>query len=75
MRSERTHATVAARSDNVLVLLQAISVHMEAAKEHTVEFNEISKEVEVFPIKIGSALREASKPVGFLESVLGWIEE
>ncbi|KAI0694991.1 hypothetical protein C8T65DRAFT_666180 [Cerioporus squamosus] len=55
--------------------LEAISVHLEAAKEHTIDFNEISKEVEVFPLKVGSALREVSKPVGFLETVLVWIED
>ncbi|RDX54919.1 hypothetical protein OH76DRAFT_1478431 [Lentinus brumalis] len=55
--------------------LEAISVHLEAAKEHTVDFNEISKEVEVFPLKVGSALREASRPVGFLEHVLVWIQD
>ncbi len=50
-------------------------MHLEAAKAHTVDFNEISKEVEVFPLKVGSALREGLKPVGFLANVLVWIEE
>ncbi|RPD53769.1 hypothetical protein L226DRAFT_574653 [Lentinus tigrinus ALCF2SS1-7] len=57
-----------------LSFLEAISVHLEAAKEHTVDFNEILKEVEVFPLKVGSALWETSEPVGFFERVLVWIE-
>ncbi|KAI0779540.1 hypothetical protein C8Q74DRAFT_1198433 [Fomes fomentarius] len=55
--------------------LETIPVHLNAAKENADNFNELSKQVEVFPRKVASALRIKAEPQGFFESVWTGIEE
>ncbi|KAI0743993.1 hypothetical protein C8Q80DRAFT_1184442 [Daedaleopsis nitida] len=55
--------------------LETIPVHLNAARANAESFNELSKEVEVFPRKVASALRIKAEPVGFFESVWTGIEE
>ena len=50
-------------------------MHLNTAKENAESFNELSKEVEVFPRKVASALRIKAEPQGFFESVWTGIEE
>ncbi|KAI9067327.1 hypothetical protein FKP32DRAFT_1620595 [Trametes sanguinea] len=55
--------------------LETIPVHLDAARENMERFNELGKDVEVFPRKVASALRLKAEPQGFFESVWTGIEE
>ncbi|KAI0759849.1 hypothetical protein BD413DRAFT_268268 [Trametes elegans] len=55
--------------------LETIPVHLNAARENAENFSELGKAVEVFPLKVASALRVRAEPAGFFESVWTGIEE
>ncbi len=50
-------------------------MHLNASKAHAEKFSDLSKEVELFPRKVASALRIKAEPAGFFESVWTGIEE
>ena len=54
---------------------QTIPVHLNAAKENAERFSELSKEVEVFPRKVASALRAQAQSAGIFETIWNGIKE
>lgn len=55
--------------------LEAIPAHQEAAKRVAVKFQELSKDVEIFPVKISSYLRNEAEGTGLLAGIWSGIEE
>ena len=54
---------------------QAIPVHQQAAKRTSERFHELSKQVEVFPVKVSSFLRQEADKGGFWASLWSGVEE
>ena len=50
-------------------------MHLHAARDNAERFNDLAKEVELFPRKVASALRIKAEPAGFFESIWTGIEE
>lgn len=55
--------------------LQAIPVHQKAAKQNSERFHELGKQVEVFPVKVSSYLRQEADKGGFWYSLWSGVEE
>ncbi|RPD53188.1 hypothetical protein L227DRAFT_581532 [Lentinus tigrinus ALCF2SS1-6] len=55
--------------------LEIIPVHLNASRANAEKFNDLSKDVEMFPRKVASALRVKAEPLGFFESLWTGIEE
>ena len=56
-------------------VIQTIPVHLNAARENADSFNEIAKEVEVFPRKVASALRVQAQSAGIFETIWNGIKQ
>ena len=56
------------RPNPSLTFTQTIPVHLNAARENADSFNELAKEVEVFPRKVASALKVQAQSAGILET-------
>ncbi|KAI1795534.1 hypothetical protein LXA43DRAFT_990948 [Ganoderma leucocontextum] len=54
--------------------LETIPIHLNAAKDNAESFSDLSKDVELFPRKVASALRIKAEPSGFFESIWTGIE-
>lgn len=55
--------------------LQTIPIHQEAARKTSQRFHELAKQVEVFPIKVSSHLRQEAEKGGFWDSFWTGVEE
>ncbi|OSD07028.1 hypothetical protein PYCCODRAFT_1431206 [Trametes coccinea BRFM310] len=73
--SQSTRVSLAQKRQMIGKFLEAIPVHLNAARENGERFSELGKDVEVFPRKVASALRLKAEPQGFFESVWTGIEE
>ncbi|KAI0666005.1 hypothetical protein C8Q78DRAFT_1083561 [Trametes maxima] len=73
--SRSTEVSMDQKRQMIGKFLETIPVHLNGARENAEKFGELSKEVEVFPRKVASALRLKAEPQGFFESVWTGIEE
>ncbi|KAI0335075.1 hypothetical protein GY45DRAFT_1431142 [Cubamyces sp. BRFM 1775] len=73
--SQSPDISVAQKKQMIGKFLEAIPVHLNAARTNADKFSELAKEVEVFPRKVASALRLKAEPQGFFESVWTGLEE
>ena len=55
--------------------LEAIPAHQEAAKKNAMKFQELSKDVEIFPVKVSSYLRQQAEGTGILAGIWSGVEE
>ncbi|THH29274.1 hypothetical protein EUX98_g4928 [Antrodiella citrinella] len=55
--------------------LEAIPVHQEAARKVAMKFQELSKDVEIFPVKVASYLRNEAEGTGLLAGIWSGVEE
>lgn len=55
--------------------LEAIPPHQEAARDIATRFQELGKEVEVFPVKVSCYLRSEAESGGFWQSLWSGVEE
>lgn len=55
--------------------LEAIPAHQEAARLVAVKFQELSKDVEIFPVKVSSYLRNEAEGTGLLAGIWSGVEE
>jgi len=55
--------------------VETIPIHQEAARKTAARFHELAKQVEVFPTKVSSYLRQEAEKGGFWESFWTGVEE
>ena len=54
---------------------QTIPIHQEAAKRTSARFHDLSKQVEVFPMKVSSYLRQQADQGSWLTALWSGVEE
>ncbi|KAI0798560.1 hypothetical protein BC629DRAFT_229941 [Irpex lacteus] len=55
--------------------IETIPIHQEAARKTSKRFHELAKQVEIFPTKVASYLRQQAEKGGFWESLWTGVEE
>ena len=55
--------------------LEAIPAHQDAARKNALKFQELSKDVEIFPVKVASYLRNQAEGTGLLAGIWSGVEE
>lgn len=54
---------------------QTIPIHQQAARRTSTRFHELGKQVEVFPVKVASVLRQEAERGGWLLTLWSGVEE